>query len=155
MLACGALLLTAATAQQQIPRNSLWSFYDKGVFSDVSWRSLTYNDATWATGVGPLGYGLTLAKTVIGFGPSSTRRFASAYFRKSFVASVPANASGNVTLWVMCDDGCGVFINGVLLGAKACLGVRGASVCVCVCLGGAERGVCVCGGCRAHTIAVA
>jgi hypothetical protein len=111
-LVCGALVVTGVVAQQQIPRNSIWSYYDKGVLADSSWRALTFNDATWATGIGPLGYGLTLAKTIISFGPSSSKRYPSSYFRKQFVATVPTNATGNVTMWVMCDDGCGVFING-------------------------------------------
>lgn len=91
-----------------------------------NWMLSAFNDSTWQTGSGLLGYGLLgnglgLPPDTDIIQPSSGLRY-TAYLRTSFTAP-PAPADG-ITLTFSCDDGVIFYLNGVALGryGKAPLG---------------------------------
>ena len=96
-----------------INTSTSWKYSDKGLSLGTTWYSTTYSDASWSTGIAPLGYGLTGITTTVGFGPSSTNRYTTTYFRKSVTITTPASKYSRITLNVKRDDGVVVYINGI------------------------------------------
>ena len=104
-----------------ISEGDSWKYYDQGIAlenaSGTAWRSNSFDDSGWSNGNGELGYGDEDANgnpaetTVVGFGPSSSNKFVTTYFRKDFV--VPAGDISSVELRIKRDDGAAVYINGV------------------------------------------
>jgi hypothetical protein len=87
-----------------------WSYLDDGSDQGTAWRTLAYDDSAWATGVGEFGYGDGDERTVVGFGPTDSRKHCTTYFRARFLAgSVPPS----LTLQLRVDDGAVVYVNGV------------------------------------------
>jgi hypothetical protein len=87
-----------------------WSYLDDGSDQGTAWVAPTFNDAAWKTGVGEFGYGDGDERTLIGFGPSSTSKYTTTYFRTRFTATaVPRD----LTLTLRVDDGAVVYVNGV------------------------------------------
>src|SRR6185295_17505948 len=76
------------------------------------WRAADFNDSTWPSGRAQLGYGDGDEVTVVSFGPNSTRKYITTYFRKHFIVGDLVTLS-NVTLRLVRDDGAVVYINGV------------------------------------------
>lgn len=90
---------------------SNWMYLDNGTDQGTAWRAAGFNDAGWASGPSKLGYGDTNATTV-GFGPSSTNKYVTTYFRQSFNIANPG-ALTTLDLGVVRDDGVAVYLNGV------------------------------------------
>jgi hypothetical protein len=89
----------------------VWKYFDQGLDQGVAWRGLTYNDAAWASGPAPLGYGDGDEATVVGSGPTGNAHVTT-YFRASFVA-FEATVFSALTVRVLRDDGAVVYLNGV------------------------------------------
>ena len=51
-----------------IPKNSEWKYDDSGSDLGTSWRLLIFNDNSWESGLGILGYGEEDTGTEISFG---------------------------------------------------------------------------------------
>lgn len=95
-----------------IPMNAVWKYLDNGSNQGTAWRNPGFNDSTWASGPAQLGYGDGDEATVISYGPASTNKFITAYFRKVF--HVPdAHVFAALTVSVLRDDGAVVYLNGV------------------------------------------
>ncbi len=94
-----------------IANGSNWKYKDDGSNQGTAWRSSTFNDASWASGNAELGYGDGDEVTTVSFGPSSTSKYITTYFRKTI--NVP-NASSFVqfSMKLRRDDGIIVYING-------------------------------------------
>jgi len=108
-LACG--YISDLFAQSTIlPQGSVWKYYDKGNLN-TSWRSVTYNDATWKSGAAQLGYGDGDETTVVSFGTNASKKYLTTYFRKSVSISNPTTFR-NFTLNLKRDDGAVVYVNG-------------------------------------------
>jgi hypothetical protein len=89
----------------------VWRFYDLGSLPASDWKSYDYNDASWSQGASQLGYGDGDEQTVVSFGSSSSNKFTTTYFRRSFDIVDTAqvfNLSGSV----LYDDGVVVYVNG-------------------------------------------
>jgi len=86
---------------QAIPRGSTWRYWAQGGDLGTSWRG-TYDDASWSSGAGPLGYGESYLRTTVSGGPITT------YFRATFTVGDPAAIAGMMGE-VMYDDGFVVF----------------------------------------------
>jgi hypothetical protein len=95
-----------------IATNTVWKYRDLGQDLGTAWRAPLYNDSVWSNGPSPLGYGNGGLATVVGFGPISTNKYPTTYFRKSFVVN-NASAVGNLDLGLLRDDGAVVYLNGV------------------------------------------
>ena len=87
-----------------------WAYLDDGSDQGNAWNAIVFDDATWARGIGEFGYGDGDERTVVGFGPSSTRKHPTTYFRHRFTA---AGTPNDLTLTLRIDDGAIVRINGV------------------------------------------
>lgn len=93
-----------------IPVDAVWNYYDQGSAPLGAWKSYGYNDASWGSGPGELGYGDGDEGTVIGFGPNPGSRYVTAYFRHTFDVPNPESISG-ATLEIVRDDGLALHFN--------------------------------------------
>lgn len=88
-----------------------WAYWDVGTPPDGDWTAADYDDATWATGPAPLGYGDSHIITAIGYGDDAYNKYTTAYFRLVFSvedAATYTDALGTL----MRDDGAVVYLNG-------------------------------------------
>jgi hypothetical protein len=77
------------------------------------WPSV--DDSGWFSGPAQLGYGDGDEATVISYGSNSSNKYPCYYFRHSFSVTNP-NAYASLTLNVLRDDGCVVYLNGTEVG---------------------------------------
>jgi hypothetical protein len=91
--------------------SSTWSYNDLGADLGTDWVATSYDDSSWPTGAGQLGYGDGDETTVIGWGPHPTRRAITAYFRSEFLLD-DASAVVALDLDLLRDDGAVVYLNG-------------------------------------------
>ncbi|MCF7731578.1 MAG: CotH kinase family protein, partial [Akkermansiaceae bacterium] len=109
-LRAGALVFTASTATDPlIPWSAPnWRYLHNNSNQGTVWRTRTFNDSSWSTGTAEIGYGDGDEATAI-FRP--TPRYPTAYFRKSFTATNPAEIT-NLALQIEYDDTYAVYLNG-------------------------------------------
>lgn len=110
----GAFFTPAARAADTtlVPTGAVWKYLDNGSDQGTAWRATSFSDSTWASGPAQLGYGDGDEATTVGFGPSSTNRFITTYFRRAFSVT-NASAFNALTLRLLRDDGAVVYLNGV------------------------------------------
>lgn len=89
-----------------------WKYLDNGTNQGTAWQAVGFNDASWSSGASQLGYGDGDEATVVSFGPSSTNRYPTTYFRKTISIANPSSFQ-NFTLRLKRDDGAVVYVNGV------------------------------------------
>ncbi|MBA4149759.1 MAG: lamin tail domain-containing protein [Verrucomicrobia bacterium] len=94
-----------------IASNSVWKYLDNGSDQGTAWRALQFNDSSWASGPAKLGYGEGNEATVISFGPSSSNKYITSYYRRNFEVSEPASIL-SLTVKLLRDDGAIVYLNG-------------------------------------------
>ena len=102
---CMALFVSAQSSV--ISYGSSWKFLDNGSNQSTSWRTLTFNDATWKPGNAPLGYGKYGSSTPTTITAANKINY---YFRKTFTITNPSQLT-NFTLNLRRDDGVVVYIN--------------------------------------------
>jgi len=95
-----------------VPFGAVWKYLDDGSNQGTAWREPGFDDSAWAAGPGQLGYGDSDEATVVSYGPNSSAKYITTYFRRAFVVSNPAEF-GNLTLRWLRDDGGVVYLNGV------------------------------------------
>ena len=90
-----------------------WSYLDDGSDQGSVWRSADFDDSGWASGPSELGYGSDGegSGTTVSFGPDSSGKHATTYFRTSVDIPQPSSFF-NFLLRVKYDDGVAVYING-------------------------------------------
>jgi hypothetical protein len=94
-----------------ISNGSSWKYLDDGSNQGTAWYGTGFNDASWASGNAELGYGDGDETTVVSFGPSSTSKYITTYFRK--VINIPSTAGFlYYTINFRRDDGSVIYING-------------------------------------------
>lgn len=91
--------------------NSSWKYNDSGIDPGTQWKEPSYSDASWNSGNAELGYGDGDEQTVVSYGPSSSNKFITTYFRKTFYVSNPAQFQ-EITGAIRRDDGAVVYVNG-------------------------------------------
>ncbi len=96
--------------QQLIPVGSTWRYLAQATAASSAWATLGFNDAGWPAGAAELGFGDGDEATVVPGGPTATR-FATIYFRRSFVVDDPA-AVETLTAALRRDDGAVIYLNG-------------------------------------------
>jgi len=102
---------TASAQVTFIQFGETWSYLDDGTDPGTAWRSPTFDDSAWATGLAQFGYGDGDEATVTSFGPNPRVRQVSTYFRKSFeVADVSLIPGVEITF--LRDDGAIIYLNG-------------------------------------------
>ena len=92
---------------------SSWKYHDLGLDLGTAWLAAGYDDSSWKSGKGQLGYGDGDETTTL-YKPAASK-FPSAYFRKKVtLASVPSMAE----VKVVHDDGFALWINGTLVASR-------------------------------------
>ncbi len=105
-----ASVIPAAVTNLYLARSNVWFYNDKGTNLGTAWRGTNYDDTAWASGRGPLGYGDAPTNTVLSYGPSSSSKYPTYYFRAGFdVETAPTS----LLLRLRRDDGAVVYHNGV------------------------------------------
>ncbi len=95
-----------------IPAGAVWKYLDNGSSQGSGWKEPGFNDSTWASGVAELGYGDGDETTTVSFGPSTSAKYITTYFRRAFVVDDPSVIT-NLIVGVLRDDGAAVYLNGV------------------------------------------
>lgn len=95
-----------------VSAGAVWKYLDTGVDQGTNWRTLGFDDSTWASGPAQLGYGDGDEATVLGYGPSETNRFPTTYFRRAFALTDAASFT-NAVIRLLRDDGAVVYLNEV------------------------------------------
>jgi len=93
-----------------IPKEATWKYLDDGSDQGTAWQELSFNDNSWKEGVGQFGYGDGDENTVVGFGPDSTEKYLTTYFRHKFNVEDPSKYE-TLLLKILRDDGAVVYIN--------------------------------------------
>lgn len=109
------LTVAAPPVDEHIARGSVWRYWDRGGDLGTAWRGAVFDDAGWAQGPGPLGYGESYHATTISYGGDPTSKHLTTYFRHRFFVADPAQV-GSMIAEVLYDDGIVVYINGHELG---------------------------------------
>ncbi len=105
-----SVTVNEASGSQLIDPGSVWKYNDNGVDLVTTWPENSYDDAGWASGPAQLGFGEKNGATTISFGDKKNK-YPCYYFRYSFDVADP-NVYGALTLKVLRDDGCVVYLNG-------------------------------------------
>lgn len=108
------LLLCAGVLAQDVPLipfGSIWKYLDNGSNQGTAWRAGGFNDASWASGPAELGYGDGDEATIVSYGPSSSAKYITTYFRKT-ITIANANSFAGYGLKLKRDDGVVVYLNG-------------------------------------------
>jgi hypothetical protein len=94
-----------------IPPGAPWKYLDNGSNQDTPWRFQGFDDSAWASGPSELGYGDGDESTLVGWGPDSSDRYVTTYFRYSFDVA-DASAVEGLLVRLKRDDGAVVYLNG-------------------------------------------
>ncbi|MDX2171590.1 MAG: metallophosphoesterase [Bacteroidota bacterium] len=94
-----------------LSNGSSWKYLDNGSNQGTAWYGTSFVDASWASGNAELGYGDGDEATVVSYGPSSSSKYVTTYFRK--VINIPSTAGYlYYTINFRRDDGSVIYING-------------------------------------------
>jgi hypothetical protein len=109
---------TATMEMTLVEPGAAWNYLDNGSNQETLWRYLGFDDSGWASGPAPLGYTTgsqqNYVTTTLSYGPSSSNKYVTTYFRRYFELSGTANfQSLSLSLWI--DDGAVVYLNGTEL----------------------------------------
>lgn len=110
-----AALLFSVTLFSQtnfINSGDTWKYLDDGSDQGTAWYGIGFNDAPWSSGASELGYGDGDESTVVSYGPSSSNKYPTTYFRKSFNVA-DHTLYNDLVLEAIRDDGMVVYVNGV------------------------------------------
>jgi hypothetical protein len=91
--------------------NATWKYFDKGTSPGSNWFAPGFNDGSWAAGSAPLGYGYGNERTTVSFGPNSSSKYITTYFRKTFNIDNAASIT-SMSFDLLRDDGAVVYLNG-------------------------------------------
>lgn len=95
-----------------ISKGSAWSYLDDGSDQGTAWKETSFDDAQWASGATPLGYGITGVKTTVSYGSSSSNKHITTYFRKTFNVSTDLSEILSLKMNLLREDGAIVYLNG-------------------------------------------
>ncbi|WP_460893048.1 heparin lyase I family protein [Rufibacter soli] len=94
-----------------VPFGANWKYLDNGTNQGAAWRESSFADASWPSGAGKFGYGISDAKTVLSYGTNAKKKYITTYFRTSVLvtdATGYASFSGKIKR----DDGVVLYVNG-------------------------------------------
>lgn len=94
-----------------VPANSVWLYLDNGTNQGTAWQDPGFSDVSWSSGNAELGYGDGDEITTVSYGPSSSDKYITTYFRKTF-SITDASVFSYLEVNLVCDDGCVVYLNG-------------------------------------------
>lgn len=100
-----------STDSELIASETSWKYLDDGSNQGTSWKTLDFSDASWKSNNAGFGYGNREEATAVGYGPNSSGKFITTYFRKTFNI-IDNTAVTGLELSLLRDDGAVVYING-------------------------------------------
>jgi hypothetical protein len=99
-----------------IPFDTIWKYNLSGTDLGSAWIAEAYDDSTWSTGPGPLGFENAALPEPLRTPFPNPGNVVTYYFRTSFTAD-PALVHSSLRLTHMIDDGAAFYINGKDLGS--------------------------------------
>ncbi len=99
--------------QTFITTGHVWKFLDDGSNQGTAWRQNGFDDSSWSQGPSELGYGSDGegSGTTLSYGPSSSNKYATTYFRTDVDIPDPSKFL-RFTLRLKYDDAAAVYLNG-------------------------------------------
>ncbi len=94
-----------------IDKGSQWKYNDTNLWPGAQWTNSGFNDSSWPSGPGILGYGDNNEASVLNYGPDSQNKTTTYYFRKNFDIS-DISLFDSFEIGLLRDDGAVVYING-------------------------------------------
>jgi hypothetical protein len=94
-----------------VASNSVWKYLDTGANLGTLWTQTNYVETGWKSGAARLGYGGDGEVTLVSYGPSSSSKYITTYFRRTIVIT-PGFIYTNLTFRLVRDDGAVVWLNG-------------------------------------------
>ncbi|WP_082780351.1 T9SS type A sorting domain-containing protein [Rufibacter sp. DG15C] len=113
LFALSVLFVFSVNAQNVfIPFGSTWSYLDNGSNQGTSWKDPSFTETTaWKSGLGKFGYGIDDAVTTINYGPTTSPKYITTYFRKT--VNIPdLSSQSSYSANIKMDDGVVVYVNG-------------------------------------------
>ena len=95
-----------------LPSGSAWRFFSAPLPPGGGWTATAYDDSLWPVGMARLGYGNDREITRVPYGPDTSQKYLTTWFRRAFVVADPG-AIQELKARVTFDDGLIVYINGV------------------------------------------
>ena len=95
-----------------VPSGAVWRYLDDGSDQGTNWFATDFDDSSWSQGAAQLGYGDDDETTVVRFGPDSSDKHITTYFRHEFEIDNVTNFE-SLQLGLVRDDGGAVYLNGV------------------------------------------
>ena len=96
---------------------NIWKYLDNGSDQGTVWQDASYDDAAWNNGFAPLGYVMTGVAKTISFGPSSSNKYRTSYFRRKFdVTTTDLTNMDSVLVTLNYDDGAVIYLNNQEIG---------------------------------------
>lgn len=106
-----AAILPLEATSLPLERGANWKYNDSGTDLGTTWTASAYDDATWSYGPAKLGYSDNPI-TTLSFGPSSSAKYPTYYFRKKIAIPDAAALSDSLDIELLADDGAIVYVNG-------------------------------------------
>lgn len=103
--------VSSAVGVALLNRSTAWRYRDVSQTAQVGWNSQAFDDSMWLSGRPEFGYGDGDETTVVRWGPSTTNKYITTYFRTSIDIADPSRLS-DVYLNLVADDGAVVYLNG-------------------------------------------
>jgi trimeric autotransporter adhesin len=94
-----------------VERGSAWRWRYQAGAPASGWTTVGFDDATWGTGAGVLGFGAATVETDIDTFASTQDRPRAAHFRRTFDISDPGSVT-SLELTSVADDGVVIYVNG-------------------------------------------
>ena len=111
------MIIPAPVFTTLVATGSVWRYFDTNTFPGANWRLAGFDDSSWSSGPGILGYGVLgssgMPLTIINSGTNNNRHI-TAYFRHPFNVTDAADVT-NLAFRVLRDDGVVVYLNGIEL----------------------------------------
>ncbi|WP_426750282.1 hypothetical protein [Myxococcus sp. Y35] len=95
-----------------VPTGAPWRYRDTGVDLGTAWSATAFDDAGWAEGPAPLGYGETDLATTVSYGSNANSKHITTYLRTHFTVEDASRVSA-LLVRLQRDDGAIVYLNGV------------------------------------------
>ncbi len=97
-----------------VAKLSTWKWFSTGAAPAPDWQAAAFDDSTWSSGPGVLGYGNETGQaTTLPYGTDAANKWTSYYFRKTFTVADKTLFTGGIRLHTLRDDGVIVYLNGV------------------------------------------
>jgi hypothetical protein len=100
-----------AVVQNLVSGGSVWKYLDNGRLPGTNWTEPDFDDQDWSSGPAPLGYGGNGEVTTVSYGPNSSSKYITTYFRRAFSVSNP-DFFHTLRVGLRCDDGAVAYLNG-------------------------------------------